>query len=381
MPSGGSRAAVGEAASYLPAPDVRLLRVGGRALLHAGGAQALYELNETAARLWARLAAGAGCAEAAAELEALGLAADAARDFARSAARAWTLGGQLIPTAVLIAIESAPDAVRTLQVEDSSVELAFHGGADAAACDAVFRQFYGPLAGPARRLAAVAHEGLLHLSLDGAQLAVVEPAGLAPELKAALTDLVLQAVSGAFLTHGAWLVRGDRGLVLSGAPGAGKTTLTAALAAAGWRYGGDDILRVEPDGRARGVPFAAAMKRGAWPLLAPSVPGLAELPVWRRGDGQEVRYALPSALAPREPRPIGAVVLLDRQADASASLTALHPVEALTALLDSAWSPERRLDGEALAGLAGALEQAGCWRLTYSDLAEAVAAVDGLGDG
>jgi hypothetical protein len=203
---------------------------------------------------------------------------------------------------------------------------------------------------------------------------------LVPQLKGLLTELYAASVDGGFLAHGGFLTRGETALFLSGAPGAGKTTLTTALAASGWAYGGDDIVRIEADGRACGAPFAAAVKSGAWSLTEPYAPEIAGLPTDRRGDGQLVRYWLPPTLAERSPRPIGAVILLARQAGERAVLRPIEPLVALTAILGSAYAERWSLDGQALEALAATLEAARCRRLVYSDIAEAVAAIETLVD-
>jgi len=53
---------------------------------------------------------------------------------------------------------------------------------------------------------------------------------------------------GATALHGASLSRGDAGLLLLGSSGAGKSTTTAALAAAGWHILSDDISLLRDEG-------------------------------------------------------------------------------------------------------------------------------------
>ena len=58
------------------------------------------------------------------------------------------------------------------------------------------------------------------------------------------------------------LVRNGRMLLVSGHPGAGKTTLTLALVDAGFGFAGDDLALLNSEGRVTGVPFAPAIKAG-----------------------------------------------------------------------------------------------------------------------
>src|SRR5206468_3911835 len=132
--------------------------------------------------------------------------------------------------------------------------------------------------------------------------------GLVAHVKAILTELYADGVENGFLTHGALLQAGERRLLLCGEPGAGKTTLALALAAAGWRYGGDDIVRLSPQAAAHGVPFAATVKTGSLALLREAWPQLGRLPAWLRADGQQARYLLPANTAEMTPRPLDIVV-------------------------------------------------------------------------
>ena len=177
--------------------------------------------------------------------------------------------------------------------------------------------------------------------------------------------------------HAAFLVRGSKGILLSGTPGAGKTTLSVALARSGFDYQGDDIVRLQSNGKASGTPFAACVKADAWPLVAPYAPEIADLPVYRRGDGKDVRY-LPMPPSDRWSRTIDFVLLLSRQAGAAPSFEPVEPLEAFSTLLESAFSAKGAITAPALKTFAKAIEAAASFRFVYSDLADAIKAVDEL---
>ena len=75
-------------------------------------------------------------------------------------------------------------------------------------------------------------------------------------------QLVLRAAddaTGLIPVHAAVLARGSSALLLVGPSGAGKTTLTVELIAAGWRYGSDDLAPLSiKSGRV--VPFPKPLK-------------------------------------------------------------------------------------------------------------------------
>lgn len=367
---------IGEPTAYV-APDAQRICVGGRPLLFSRSRQQLFQLNDTADRIWQGLAAGGSEAVVAADLAAAGLEPDAARAYVAEAARTWMLAGLIVPDSVAAAPLGAAGSRRVLRLDEMAVELALHG-LEPGPLDAAFGHLQGPATTPLRRVDAVGHGDLAFLFLDGRLLTTTELGGLAAQVKAALTELYVEGVEGAFLAHGALLAREGFSLFLSGRPGAGKTTLTLALAAAGWAYASDDIVRIGPDGLATGAPFAAAVKTGAWALLQDRWPQVGALPTWRRADGQDVRYLLPGKLAARTPRPLDAVLLLDRRERAAAELQPVEPVEALSEILESAYSARWRLDAPALSALAARLEAARCRRLVYSDLDDAVSLIGSL---
>ena len=100
---------------------------------------------------------------------------------------------------------------------------------------------------------------------------------LVPTLKALVTEQVALKSSPDIALHSACLLTGGRGLLVSGRPGAGKTTLAVHLMEAGFAYAADDIVLIGPDGRATGVLFAPAVKQGAWSMIKKFLPDLAEI--------------------------------------------------------------------------------------------------------
>lgn len=354
-------------------PAVRLLHVGERAALFCERTQALFELNTTAEAIWRGLAAGRTPAEMIVRLGSLGASAVDAEAFVASSAHAWLEAGYLAPAD----LAGAAERVLNLRIADLACSI----GADAALMAelaAVFGQFrVEPTAG--LRLRAVAEGDGYLLLVDEVPRGLFAAERIVPEVKAVLTEALARSVGdGAFLLHAALLAHDREGLLISGAPGAGKTTLALALAAHGFGYGSDDIVRVSAAANLVGVPFSPASKSGAWNLAAPYVPTLRGLPLHRRSDGQQVRYVPAGGFAGGEVDGLGWVLLLDRRPGATVALEPAAPLDALTQLIAGAFSADHRMTGEALAAFAAKVARADCRRLVYSDLGEAVAAIEAL---
>ena len=78
--------------------------------------------------------------------------------------------------------------------------------------------------------------------------------------------------------HAGGVTMGGAGAIISGPSGAGKTTLTAALVRAGFRYLTDEALAIDPvTGLLHPYPKALAIKRGSWELLADLRPPPSDL--------------------------------------------------------------------------------------------------------
>ena len=155
--------------------------------------------------------------------------------------------------------------------------------------------------------------------------------------------------------------------------------MSVALTGSGYRYCSDDIVRIERNGMPIGVPFLPAVKTGAWPLVAPYAPHIADVPTHRRRDGQDVRY-LPVPISV-EPRILSHIVVLAREEGVAAGLDAVEPLEILSTILESAFSAKGALEADSLKTFARTIEEARCYRLVYSDLAGAVHAVASLAHG
>ncbi|OJU11392.1 MAG: hypothetical protein BGN86_05580 [Caulobacterales bacterium 68-7] len=349
----------------------RLAFADSYGLFHQGR-QDLVALNATADHIWQAIAAGRDTGEVAAELAAQD---PAAAPFVADAVEQWLAGGWMLPADVAVALEGEPHACLELCILDIGFSIETYGAAPPAGVLEIFQ----PLAGAAavrHRLQVAEWRGRYVLVIDGFCRGLFAPDAIAPSLKGGLTNRLTASVADGFLAHGA-LVAGPRRLFLSGAPGAGKSTLALALGQAGFQCLSDDIIHVDPRGHMRGAPFPPGLKTGAWPLLASVIDGLDAVPIHRRADGQFVRF-LPSQVSRGDAGALDAFVVLDRRAEGPAEILPLSGLEAVHVLLASAFAAAGRISAEQVRGLAAAFAAARCLTLRYSDLPGAVRALRAL---
>jgi hypothetical protein len=359
---------------FKPAPTARRMSVDGRSLLFCERRQRLFELNDTADLIWGVLLEESppGAARRLAPL--FGDDPDEARRHVERQLAQWLREGCWEP-----ADPPGPEAEAALRfgVEGVRVEIRCGDQAVLRRLREVFGQFPAFAGAPAARIRITPWSEGFHLfdgdQYDGA-LAAEE---VVPRIKAMLTAWVTGRRFDGFFAHGALVAKGSVLAMLAGSPGAGKSTLALALQAAGWSLLADDLIRVDRRARFRGVPFAPAIKEGAWPLLEGRRPELAHWPVELRTDGQKVRYA-PAARSQRPPRSPDLFIVLSREDGAAARALPLDPVDALSQVLGEAYSARGRISADLMARLAQGFSHMTCRRLVYGALEEGVRAVETL---
>jgi hypothetical protein len=194
-----------------------------------------------------------------------------------------------------------------------------------------------------------------------------------PLLKAEITQDILEHAPYVVALHAAALVIDGRLLILAGPSGSGKSCLSTALAASGSGFAADDLVLLDDDGVARGVPLWSGLKSQSWGLVRPFRPDIDTCRTHRRPDGREVRYLAPRHGTTGARLPVGWVVALS--AEKGTGPRPVAPVEVLEALISEAYSPGDRLTAEGFGAVARLLDGARCFRLGRLPLPDAVAAI------
>lgn len=223
---------------------------------------------------------------------------------------------------------------------------------------------------------------LVIVAVDGGSGTVVFDRQVAPDMEQhLLLDHVLPLVlaqQGALVVHGGLISRDEKGVVLMGASGVGKSTLTAFAWQRGWTVGGDDGVVVfatdppmaEPTYPTVRLSPASADLLGIDTRTAPSVVGKVRLPANGgepfRQDPVEVRL-----IASLEPAPAGD----------DARFEQLSGVEAHARLFGSTFHAEltrERLLAAIVGDLASIVETATVGRLSVPRGLDGLAAAERL---
>lgn len=358
------------------AADVHCFSIAGRSVLFSERLQQLFELNDSAVAIWNALAAGELIETVVESLVRIGVSHADAADFVRDATGGWIAAGLMIPQGLIEASRASPDASMSLRIGTFECRIDIHADRSdpvIALIRPIVAQFIVGQTVRAPVVAVMAGGGGYFLLLEDDVIGLFPRDRIVAEVKALLTDRLAMATDGgSFLIHAALLARDGQGMLLSGQPGAGKTTLSVALAAEGWHYGADDIVRVSPRRGFEGIGFSPASKSGAWKLLQPYVPQLPQLPVHIRRDGQRVRYLPVEGWARAKVERLAWGLLLARREGADAALEPVEPLAFLSELLRSAFSARHHLKADALRALVERLSETRCERLIYSNLGAAL---------
>jgi HprK-related kinase A len=183
------------------------------------------------------------------------------------------------------------------------------------------------------------------------------------------------------LLHAGVVEKNGQGIVLSALPGSGKSTLTAALVASGYRHFSDEfgVLRLR-DHKLIPLLRPIALKNDSIAVILGLRPDVVIGPVFRGTRKGDVAHMAPDAESvarrsePAEPR----LILFPKFVPGAATkLEPEQPSRAFSRLSVNSFNYEL-LGPESFQALADIVGRCHAYSLHYSDLASAVSAVDRL---
>jgi HprK-related kinase A len=183
------------------------------------------------------------------------------------------------------------------------------------------------------------------------------------------------------LFHAAVLEKGGQCLVMPGDPGAGKSTLTAALMLSGWRLLSDEMAMIDrDDGLASPLARPVSLKNQSIDVIRGFAPDAVLGEAARDTHKGTVSHLRPSAdsVTRRQQKARPTQVIFPRwRAGASTQLQPVAKALAFERLAAHAfnYSLLGRLGFELTGDLIDACH---CWDFSYSDLPDGLAALDGL---
>jgi HprK-related kinase A len=190
-----------------------------------------------------------------------------------------------------------------------------------------------------------------------------------------------QRCNDLLLLHAGALEKDGCALVMPALPGSGKSTLTAALSLRGWRLLSDEFGAWEPATSAfRALLKPVALKNESIAVIRSFAP---EAPIGPTFEGTRkgvVAHLAADALAVagrRQPARPGAFILPRWTAGSELQLERVEPQALFGALAFNAFN-YRLLGATGFEAVVQLVRRCPAWQLVYSDLDEAIAAIDRL---
>jgi len=353
-----------------PVPRASFSLLDDRPVLFSEAAQKIYELNDMAAYIWCSLLDDKPAEAICDDLATFGLEPVAARNHLSQALQRWFKLGLLGADWKLSESHSFSGSVGKLaiNIHASSRPLT-------ELLSPLFCEVGSVIDRAEDTFEVVEMNGSAHIFHNKAYVARCRDNEVAPTLKAYITEQVVLRSAPDISFHGACLLLAGKGVLVSGRPGAGKSTLAFHLMEAGFEYVADDVLLIAPDGRATGVLFAPALKRGAWSMIEKFRPDLRVTPVHTRPDGKKVRYLSSPRTAHRGSVPIGWIIFIKRAPNIALTFSPLTQLETISRLIDASYSPTGKLTNQAFGAIKRTVAEAKCFELQYCNAPEATDAI------
>jgi HprK-related kinase A len=219
----------------------------------------------------------------------------------------------------------------------------------------------------------------VRFELDGDEPFFPLPAAqAAPMLEWSLNWCVAQRPLEWLVIHAAVLAQGEQAMVLPGFPGAGKSTLCAALAyIEGWRLLSDELAILDPgSGALRPHPRPISVKNASIDIVS-AFPGARIGPIYRdtrKGDISHLACPEGSIRDAEVPARVRWIVFPRFQAGAPPRVEAISRTEAFSLIAEQSFNQHRM--GEAgFASMCAMLDGAECFEVTYGSTADSLAAI------
>ncbi|MCH9809038.1 MAG: hypothetical protein K0U74_15035 [Alphaproteobacteria bacterium] len=375
----------------LPNGVIEVIGVGESSCLHRADNGAIAILNQDAAWIWRRRSDGLSDIDIARQLAPrIDVSLEQANAHVAALARQLDAAGFLDPP---LTVPTAPAKTSDTEASEPSTQHALLAFGFTGQPHAAFKtddphlaelvsQNLKPLissntAGPFTTITATTTSRGFTVDRDG--IAIASDCDLGIVRRVIIQSLMIALLpreNVAAILHASSISIAERGIILAGSTGSGKTTLMMALVKRGAKYLCDDFTALGQAGdRISSFPLAASLKSPSWDLLKRDFP-LIDQSKRLQVVNRQVRYVDP---APNDPalsftNSPSLIVFPEFQAGASLHSRQLSPEESLGMLLTT--GSEIVGASDTIESLARLANKTPAIALTYGDLSEAAIQIE-----
>lgn len=202
-----------------------------------------------------------------------------------------------------------------------------------------------------------------------------------PMFEWACNWLIGQRLNDVLLLHAGALERDGLALLLPATPGSGKSTLTSAMTQRGWRLLSDEFGAFDPQIDAfRAMLKPVALKNQSIDVIRRFAPTARFGPTFlktRKGDVSHLAAAPEAVRRRHEPARPGGFILPRWEAGSATELQPLSETRLFPALAFNAFN-YGALGAAGFQAVLGLVRRCPGWQLVYSDLDDAIRAIDAL---
>ncbi len=208
------------------------------------------------------------------------------------------------------------------------------------------------------------------------EMAIPE-ARLATYLQEKMMTCTYQAQRYLISLHAASVEKKGKVIIFPAVAESGKTTLTATLLQHGFKLFSDESTSLDHDGYVHPLPFCMNIKEGSWHVLSETYPHLSERDIHRRFDGQGIRFLSPVNMHKGRQK-ASHIIFPKYTPGAKTSFTPISAREALDKINEASYQVQHDMDENKFELILKNLISLPKYALVFSNLDEAINAIDGL---
>jgi hypothetical protein len=211
------------------------------------------------------------------------------------------------------------------------------------------------------------------------------PAEIAPRLSYHVVDSAYRKIDFLIAIHAAALSLGNGCVVFPGNCGVGKTTLSAALIKAGFKYFTDDTAILDRKTRSVvAVPVSLRIKEGSWETVEEMFQQSLSVTVHGSNDGRKIRYLAPPEGRFAQGMVVGnivkALVFPEYSPESRTSIQPISRLDAVHRLQECGYDVGACLNKAKVVELLDWIKDVDCYEMSICSLSEATSIVRRLLD-